>query len=99
MRETDRVVRYGGEEFLILLVDCPPEAVLLAAERLRVAIARHGWEVLGRGPTAVTADRGGASLGPDEDAASWLARADEAMYAAKRSGRNRCVVAKARSAA
>jgi diguanylate cyclase (GGDEF)-like protein len=47
----------------------------------------------------VTASIGGASLEPDEDAESWLARADAAMYAAKRSGRNRCVVAKARSAA
>jgi diguanylate cyclase (GGDEF)-like protein len=99
VRETDRVVRYGGEEFLALLVDCPPDAVLRAAERIRVAIARHGWDMQGYGPTSVTASIGGASLEPDEDAESWLARADAAMYAAKRSGRNRCVVAKARSAA
>jgi len=99
VRETDRVVRYGGEEFLVVLVDCPQEAVLLAAERIRVAVATHGWEVRGLGPKSLTASIGGASLAADEDARSWLARADEAMYAAKRSGRNRSVVAKARSAA
>jgi diguanylate cyclase (GGDEF)-like protein len=99
VRETDRVVRYGGEEFLVVLVDCPKESVLAAAERIRTAIARHGWEVRGHGPTSVTASIGGAALDVDEDARSWLARADEAMYAAKRSGRNRSVVAKARPTA
>lgn len=99
VRETDRVVRYGGEEFLVVLVDCPPGSVLLAAERIRTAIANHGWEVRGHGPKSMTASIGCASLAPDESARSFLARADEAMYAAKRSGRNRSVVAKARSAA
>jgi diguanylate cyclase (GGDEF)-like protein len=99
VRETDKVVRYGGEEFLVLLVDCPEDAVLRAAERMRRAIAQHDWGILGIGPSAITASIGGTALQAGERAATWLARADAAMYAAKRGGRNKCVAAKAQSAA
>ena len=43
VRETDKVVRYGGEEFVVILCDCDQENALLVAERLRRSIERHRW--------------------------------------------------------
>lgn len=90
LREGDTAVRMGGEEFCLVLTSAGPEAAQAIAERVRAGIEATDWGVI-TGGLAVTASLGlSAWLG---DAASALRRADEALYKAKRSGRNRVCVA------
>jgi len=90
LRESDTAYRYGGEEFCVLLRETDETAAAAAAERLRARIADRFAASNGSG--AVTASLGVAAL-PDDatDAASLIAAADRALYAAKSAGRN-CVV-------
>ena len=87
-RAGDRLFRYGGEEFVLLLPGTDAGALRPLAEELRRAVA-GGLRAAGR---AVTVSVGGAVLQPGEDNAHWLARADAAMYDAKHQGRDRVVV-------
>jgi diguanylate cyclase (GGDEF)-like protein/PAS domain S-box-containing protein len=84
VRSTDTVVRWGGEEFVILLGDCPLDNAVARAEEIRNQIAGKAFPVVG----AVTVSIGVAQLTAGEESTSWLGRADEALYQAKRSGRN-----------
>ena len=96
VRESDKVVRYGGEEFVVILVDCDHRAALQVADRIRRSIERHQWASYApdhEEPLVVTASLGVALLGEEEDPAEWLERADVAMYRAKQRGRNRVVEA------
>lgn len=86
-RRGDRLFRYGGEEFVLLLPGADRAAMEHLLESLREAIDRH-MRIDGR---AVTVSIGGALWQPGETAGQWLARADAAMYRAKHRGRN-CVV-------
>jgi len=89
VREGDLVGRYGGEEFS-LLVEVGTDAAELA-ERLRTAIAAKPITTEG-GPLPATISAGVAHLRPDDpDLGTLLARADAALYQAKRQGRNRVV--------
>ena len=87
LRDSDVAGRYGGEEFLLLLPDTNREGALESAERLRAAIG--ALRVPGENRN-VTASLGVAVL-PDDagDGAQLQRRADRALYAAKKSGRNR----------
>lgn len=82
-RKMDVAARLGGEEFAVLLPDCGPAEGMDAAERLRAAIAAEA-------PLPVTASAGVATLGVNVDDASQLVgAADDALYEAKRTGRDR----------
>ena len=87
LRRSDLCARYGGEEFVVLLAGTPFEPVEDVGERLRALVSA---EPLAEGVTT-TVSVGTASHRPDDDVASLLARADAALYEAKRSGRNRVV--------
>lgn len=91
-RNTDCVCRFGGDEFAVIFPETSKEEVARLAERLRVQIASlFPDESLRRG---LTASIGVASLpGDADDADSLLKAADEALYRAKGSGRNRVIVA------
>jgi diguanylate cyclase (GGDEF)-like protein len=93
MRSGDTVYRYGGEEFAVLTRETDIEGARLLAERLRQAIEdRYATKV--ENDLSVTISVGIADLAPGApDAAQIVADADEALYAAKRSGRNRVEVA------
>ncbi|MBI3285816.1 MAG: GGDEF domain-containing protein [Burkholderiales bacterium] len=91
LRETDLAARIGGEEFVVLLPDTAREPALTAAERLRLAIQDAGVSVPGLPePLRVSASLGVALTLADGDTLdALLERADQALYAAKRGGRNR----------
>ena len=84
VRATDVLARWGGEEFVILMRHCTLADVLPLAEKLRTIVSDTSFPVVGQ----VTVSIGAAELKPDDDLASWLDRADQAMYDAKAAGRN-----------
>ena len=91
LRSSDWLVRWGGEEFVILLPDVQADDVAGLAEGLRSAVETHGF---GHGvPVPVTVSVGVALQAPGEDFEALFKRADEALYQAKREGRNRVVIA------
>jgi diguanylate cyclase (GGDEF)-like protein len=84
-RRSDRVFRLGGEEFVLLMSDTDREAMRRALENT-LEVVRHELRSPG-GPVRVSI--GAAELGAEESWPEWLARADAAMYRAKRAGRDR----------
>jgi diguanylate cyclase (GGDEF)-like protein/PAS domain S-box-containing protein len=88
LRESDLLGRMGGEEFAALLVECGLDEALAAAERLRRAVASRPVEGP-EGAIRVTLSLGAAQLRPSESLSELLGRADRALYAAKRAGRDR----------
>jgi two-component system cell cycle response regulator len=92
LRKEDLLVRYGGEEFCVLLPDETSQGALTMAERIRYAV-EHAAFRYGRTLLPITVSAGVAELDheADESLAELLSRADEALYAAKNTGRNRVV--------
>lgn len=88
VRDNDPGVRYGGEEILVFLPGSPERGAMDVAERVRRAIASHDWDRTAPG-LRVTASFGVAELVADEEVRHWIKRADQALYEAKRAGRNR----------
>ena len=89
LRTSDLAGRIGGEEFLLVLPETDMEGALLLAERLRVATGEVAFD-LSTGPITVTCSLGVAQRSvADRDGGALLARADGALYRAKREGRNR----------
>jgi diguanylate cyclase (GGDEF)-like protein len=93
-RESDRIYRYGGEEFLAVLIDAPPRVGQRLAERLRKAVEDTpltGENLAPIGPLTVS---GGVSAFPDHgaSAAEILERADLALLDAKKRGKNRVAI-------
>ena len=90
-RTSDTAYRYGGEEFLIMLPEQSLETAAIAAERLRHSVEELAIPHEPRGAGAVvTVSAGLAELSPGEqDVASLLRRADDALYKAKARGKNR----------
>jgi diguanylate cyclase (GGDEF)-like protein len=85
--------RYGGEEFLVLMVDCDLDAATAGAERIRLTIDQAAIPHLARPtlPTRVTVSGGVACCVPDSSSSvdDILQQADEALFEAKFAGRNR----------
>ncbi len=93
VREIDVVGRYGGEELIVGLVGAGPKDALEITEQLRQKIAETPIKFRDQ-IIIVTASFGIASLLPDLNLEELIKRADEALYLAKNSGRNKVVVAK-----
>jgi diguanylate cyclase (GGDEF)-like protein len=91
LREGDVLARYGGEEFVLLLIDTNAEYLTQCCERLRLAFAAAQPEGLEVGPLSLSAGLTLLEYGDDLDDA--LHRADQALYQAKRAGRNQCAAA------
>jgi diguanylate cyclase (GGDEF)-like protein len=89
LRTTDLAGRIGGEEFLLILPETDMDGALLLAERLRAATGEFSFE-LAPESVRVTCSLGVAQRTPeDRDGGALMARADGALYAAKRGGRDR----------
>ncbi|MBK9655951.1 MAG: diguanylate cyclase [Rhodanobacteraceae bacterium] len=95
MRPQDLVARYGGEEFACLMVDADRETTLRVAERMRALVEALPPRTLGNDDYSVTLSGGALNAIPQsgELASDLLRRADAALYAAKRAGRNRVLAA------
>jgi len=89
VRDVDTVARYGGEEFVIILPETDEEGAAQAAERIRAAVGRRPFGEPGEVPLEVTVSVGVAVF-PVHAAGSTalLRRADQALYTAKREGRD-----------
>jgi len=90
IRGTDAFGRYGGEEFLLMLPETTPVDATALAERVRLAIAALRCAD-GTSEITLTVSIGVAEFRLGEPIAQTVARADEALYLAKSSGRNRVV--------
>ncbi|WP_081193390.1 diguanylate cyclase [Halomonas sp. BC1] len=90
-RGGDYVFRMGGEEFLIILVDTDPDGSRLFAERLRQAVAKEPMLAAADTLLSVTVSVGLTLHDGHPDYQHSMQRADQALYQAKRSGRNRVV--------
>jgi diguanylate cyclase (GGDEF)-like protein len=98
LRMSDALGRYGGEEFVVLLIDADLDSAAVVAERIRAGIADQPFILPDGGMAPVSVSIGAAALGGVEReqaiegvAQALVAQADQALYEAKASGRNRVV--------
>lgn len=94
VRESDAVIRWGGEEFLLVLDQCRDDCATDLAERIRERVEAQRDPEVGK----VTLSLGLATWTMTGTAEEFIARVDAALYEAKRRGRNRVVVARAPNA-
>ena len=88
LRDVDLCARYGGEEFVVVMPDTGTSGAVEVAEKLRGVIESESWDGLHH-RIQLTVSLGVASLRPQEDGSTLLARADAMLYRAKRLGKNR----------
>lgn len=91
-RASDFVFRYGGEEFLLVLVGCDESFSLGIAEKVRTGIKRQRFYVDSGESVGITVSIGLASFDGHPDPERLLIRADQALYRAKHGGRNQVAV-------
>lgn len=90
IREGDMLYRYGGEEFMVILENTSQDSGLVVADDLRKAVESYP---LPEYQYTMTTSIGVAGLLRGESIEQWIERADNALYRAKRNGRNRCETA------
>jgi diguanylate cyclase len=88
IRSIDKFGRYGGEEFLLVLPETSEDTATQMLDRLRSLVTMLDWSAFSEGLT-VTISAGVAKLVPTDTSDTLLARADKALYVAKKRGRNR----------
>jgi len=91
LRKDDVVIRYGGEEFVVLINCRNLEEAAIVAEKLRKAIEKHHFSYEDR-PIRVTISLGVCSISKNKPLCKSLEKADKALYKAKEEGRNRVEV-------
>ncbi len=92
LRAVDKVFRYGGEEFAVILPEVKPDRVKIITERIRQAIADSSYQVGKDQAVSITVSIGFSSFPNDTlQRDEMIHRADQALYSAKRAGRNRVV--------
>lgn len=92
LREIDMIARFGGEEFLLLLIETAPEQALPVAERLRQLVEIHPIRAYDELLTQTVSIGLAGFPAHAQTLEALIERADQALYAAKRAGRNRVVV-------
>lgn len=94
IRKMDIACRYGGEEFAVILPRCDIDGAYVFAERVRQLVAEDKFNAEGV-YIDVTISVGCVKMRPNDTSETMIERADKALYKAKKSGRNRTVLAKA----
>ena len=90
VRDSDLFGRLGGEEFALLMPETSPDQAAALAERLRCSFEALSIDIKKGNPIACTVSIGVAAVGGEGDTLEeMLERADQALYRAKRDGRNR----------
>jgi diguanylate cyclase (GGDEF)-like protein len=92
LRSSDAVFRFGGEEFVVLLSETDLAGAELVAERIRSTIESHTLSY-DMSAVKITASLGVSELRSNDSADALVKRADNAMYQAKKNGRNQVVLA------
>jgi diguanylate cyclase len=92
LRLADKLGRYGGEEFLMILPDTAKDEAVVTLNRLRSIVSEVDWAAIS-GMMNVTISAGISEVRSEDSAADILARVDAALYGAKDAGRNRVVAA------
>jgi diguanylate cyclase (GGDEF)-like protein/PAS domain S-box-containing protein len=92
IRPSDKLARWGGEEFCLVLTRTDPQTGAAAIKRLRQRIENHRFDI-GEGPMQITMTFGVVVMQPGEPMENAIKRADAAMYEGKAQGRNRVVAA------
>ncbi len=89
LRNSDILCRYGGEEFGVVMPETDVSGAMVVAERVRNAVEKQPFTSVAGEPLNITVSLGLGALPPAEDAETIIKSADEALYRAKESGRNR----------
>jgi diguanylate cyclase (GGDEF)-like protein len=87
----DKIIRFGGEEFIVVLIDCDEERLHTTAEEIRIAFSQQ--RIQANSETFSKTVSIGTSLFPNKDKSFWkyVKQSDIALYKAKQTGRNRVV--------
>jgi len=88
LRDSDRLFRYGGEEFAILLNQTNEEVAIKLAEELRLLVESQDYGI----DRTVTISGGVSAARASDQVSSWIERCDKALYEAKSSGRNNVIL-------
>ena len=88
IRDIDYLIRWGGEEFIVIALDTDLRGAEVMAEKIRQAIEKYSFDKVGR----VTVSFGVTQFKQDDTEDSFMKRADDALYQAKEKGRNRVEV-------
>ncbi|WP_198968647.1 GGDEF domain-containing protein [Xylophilus sp. ASV27] len=91
LRAQDSLARYGGEEFVVLMPDTAPTVAVEVLQRLQRELTKHFF-LANNEKVLITFSAGVSALAGEEDLADALRRADQAMYLAKRAGKNRVML-------
>ena len=90
LRPQDTVARYGGEEFIVLLPDTPLNDAVSALTRLQRELTKKFF-LHANEKVLITFSAGVTQMNSEDNQATVIKRADEAMYQAKQTGKNRVV--------
>lgn len=91
IRQSDVACRYGGEEFVLVLTDTGPVDATVLCERIRSSIEESSWPMHPDRKITISIGVAGSNAACDATPDAWLHAADQNLYTAKRSGRNRTV--------
>ena len=91
VRDGDLVVRYGGEEFVVIAPRADVDGAVAIADRIRLPVSNSGLEPIDGRLIPITISAGVACLVDEPDGGSLFRAADSALLAAKRAGRDRVV--------
>lgn len=97
IRDSDELVRMGGEEFALLMPGMASEEAVTVCDRRRCTLAQNDWNAIVNGIT-VTASFGIATTGTAREVSELVRSADEQLFKAKRSGKNRVLCSTAKVA-
>jgi len=92
LRGSDIACRYGGEEFALVMPETPPDSALALCDRVREMFSAMSWARHPSRKVTFSCGVAGSRVGVPVDPQDWLEIADGNLYAAKRSGRDRCIL-------